>query len=332
MKIGTINYATHSGLGILVKEFYDNKIITDILVVEHFKYTNHHNEWYPNSKSIKYSNIDINIIIEFIKSIDILFLFETPFSDQVIPLAKTYNKPIVMMPMYEWSSFPLDVDLFIVPSQLDYDYYKQMYPDHRIVLLPVPSNSNIKWKLKEKALTFMHNGGNGSHYDRNGTLSLIEALPYIKSNCKIKIKAQKLNLPYINDSRVEVINENLPFDKLWEDVDVFIFPERFNGLSLPLQEAHAAGCLVIAGNRDPINTWLPNKPLINPIGYNEYSFVPNVPFKSAIYDPKDIAAKIDEFYGTDITHYSLMGKYWGEGNSWEILKFRYLDLIYSLKK
>ena len=332
MNIGTINYATYSGLGVLTKEFIDNGVINNILVVEHPHLPDKSKEWYPNSLTIKYQHPDISVLEQYIKSLDILFLFEHPFSDQTISIAKKYNVAVAMMPMYEWSPFPLDVDLFIVPSQIDYDYYKAMYPDYRIIMLNVPANSNIEWKLKEKALTFTHNGGNGSFYDRNGTQTLIQALPYIKSDCKIRIKAQNLNLPSINDPRVELINQHLPFNQLWDETDVFIFVERFNGLSLPLQEAHASGCLVIAGNRYPVNTWLPNKSLVNPIGSDQYNFQPNIPFEAAIYDPKDVAAKIDEFYGTDISQYSLVGKLWAQANSWEVLKPRYLDLLTSIYK
>ena len=40
---------------------------------------------------------------------------------------------------------------------------------------------------------------------------------------------------------------------------MFVFPEKFNGLSLPLQEARAAGMLVLATDRFPMNTWLPRE-------------------------------------------------------------------------
>ena len=329
MKVGTINYACNSGLGILVKEFYDNKILTDILIVEHFKYPTF-KKWYPNSKTISYNNPDINIIEEYIKSIDILFLFETPFSNNTIPLAKKYNKPVVIMPMYEWSPFPLDADLFLTPSQLDYDYYRRMYPDHKIINLPVPSNSNIKWQLKSKAINFTHNAGKNRHHDRNGTLKLIESLQYIKSPINLTIRGQNIDLPQVNDNRVKLVNEDIPFNKLWNDTDVFIFTERFNGLSLPLQEAHAAGCCIIAGDRYPINTWLPNNPLVRPTGQEKLMFVDSIPFLADNYDAVDIANKIDEIHNTDITKYSLAGKLWSISNSWEVLGPRYLDLLNSL--
>ena len=55
-----------------------------------------------------------------------------------------------------------------------------------------------------------------------------------------------------------------------------------------------------------------------------------MPFSSALYDPRDIAAKIDELYDTDISAYSLAGKKWAEENSWAVLAPVYLDLLRSL--
>ena len=331
MKVGTINYASYTGLGVLVKEFWDNEILNDILVIKHPWNPSHHEKWYPTAGVVDFQNPSLSIIENYIKQLDVLFLFETGFFPEVLSLAKKYKVKTILMPMYEWSPFPQDVDLYIAPSQLDYDYYKSMYPNKQVILLPVPANSQVKWKLKEKAYTFTHNAGNGSSHDRNGTQKLIEALPFIKSPIKLKIKAQpKVQLPNIQDPRVEIINKHLPFHQLWEETDVFIFVERFNGLSLPLQEAHASGCLVIAGDRYPINTWLPTKPLVSPKEEEQLQLQDQIPFLASIYDPVDIAEKIDSFYGKDITKYSLAGKAWAQGNSWGVLKPRYINLIESL--
>lgn len=333
MKIGTINFATHSGLGILTKEFYDNEVINDIIVIKHGSFPSYHKEWYPEAYAFDPSDIDFNRIENWIKGLDVLFLIETNFIGGIIELAKKHNVGVALMPMYECSPFPLDVDLYLTPSQIDYDYYKEMYPNKRIVMLNVPSHSKIKWKLKNKALTFTHNAGNNKFADRNGTKLLIDALPYIKSDCKIQINSQT-SIPHINDPRVKINTKNLSFNKLWDTTDVFLFVERYNGLSLPLQEAHSSGCAVIAGNRYPINTWLPNKLLVKPIEYNNLKFPGgnNIPFNSAQYDPKDVAKKIDEIHGQDISKYSIMGKIWAEANSWDLLKPRYLDLLESIIK
>jgi hypothetical protein len=114
-------------------------------------------------------------------------------------------------------------------------------------------------------------------------------------------------------------------DNIWEEGDVFVFPEKFNGLSLPLQEAFASGMAVIAGDRFPINTWLPKDLLIPVKEYKRESIA--VPFDSAVIHPKDIAEMIDKVYNTDITEYSLLGKQFNEQNQWKILKEKYKELM-----
>lgn len=333
MKIGSLHYATHSGLGVLCKEFCDAGVITDVLINAHLKFKTH-SEWYPNSKiigdrALSTPSEDLEILENFIKSLDVLFVFESPWYPETISIARKHNVAIAFMPMYEWTPFPMDADVFITVSKLDYDYYRQMYPNKRVELLYVPTHSQVKWKLRTTCTTFLHNGGNGSRNDRNGTRALIDALPFIKSPINLKIKAQGLTLPDVNDPRVEIINRDFTFNELWDEADCFLFVERFAGLSLPLQEAHASGMLVIAGDRYPINTWLPISPLVKPISFEQLSFV-NIPFQSAIYNPQDIAQKIDAFYGTDISSYSLTGREWAENNSWKVLKPKYLEVLKSL--
>ena len=333
MKIGSLHYATHSGLGVLAKEFYDNGVITDVLIRHHVRFETHR-EWYPDADIIEDSSVrsfeqDLKVLEDFISRLDVLFVFESPWHAETLAFAAKHKVPVAMMPMYEWSPYPLHADAFIAVSRLDYDYYKMMYPQANVVLIPVPANSQVPFTLREKALTFMHNGGNGSSNDRNGTRALIEALPYIESPIKLKLRAQGLDLPEVTDPRVEMVNRNLSFSELWGGSDVFLFVERFAGLSLPLQEAFSSGMLIIAGNRYPINTWLPNEALVAPTGYEKLQLA-QVPFNSALYDPKDIARKIDEFYGKDITAFSLMGKRWAETNSWDNLRPVYLALLQSL--
>jgi len=76
-----------------------------------------------------------------------------------------------------------------------------------------------------------------------------------------------------------------------------------------------------------MNKWLPNKPMIKVDYYSKRNIIHNVPFKSANYDPKDIASKIDEFANKSIKEYSLMGKNWSEQNCWKVLKPKYLKII-----
>lgn len=326
MKIGSIIFATQSGLGILAKDFYDNGIITDVLVVEHGKYDNM--DWYKDSYVIKnhtVTNDDKNIIFDFVKNVDCLFLFETNFFPEILEAAKQYKKKIILMPMYESSIFPILADLYLCPSILDSDYYRYMYPDHHIDTITVPVNSNIQWKERTIVKKFIHNAGNGSFNDRNGTNCIFESLQYVKSPIELVVRTQK-DIENINDSRVNIVNDTLTYNELWSEGDVFLFPERFNALSLPIQEAYASGMLVMAGNRYPINNWIPNLPLIPPESY-VIEQNNNIQYQSAIYNPKTVAKFIDNWYGKNIKIYSNLGKQWKEKNSWKTLKQQYIDKI-----
>jgi len=327
--VGSMVYATKSGLGILGKLLYDSKIIDKVFVAQHSKFESHL-EWYRTEDIIL--SVD-----EFLDSIDTLLLLEAPIPDpfdwSVVQRAKYKGKKIVLMPMYE--STPRQnlflVDKIICPSLLDLEYYE----DYDAEFIPVPSSRDIQWKLREKADVFVHNVGHGGIFSRNGTVEIIEALPLIKSNIKLIIRIQPdanselLTLvDNITDKRVEVVKQHVPFSELWSVGDVFLFPEKFNGLSLPLQEAHAAGMLVMAGDRHPINTWLPREPLI-PVGGYFNTDLPwiGIKIKNALIQPQAIAETIDKWAGKDIMSQSIDGRAWAIENSGEVLKPRYDEIL-----
>lgn len=305
MQIGSIVLATSQGLGYLAKSFYDNGIINKVYVKPHTSRENHY-DWYPDRVS------EIDELLDC----DVLIFFETPFDWKIIPRARDKGIKTVLMVMYECTTYPLPYqpDLILCPSKLDLEYYKE----GREVVVPV----DIEWKLREKALVFVHNAGNGGLGGRNGTKELLEAMQYVKSPIKLIVRTQVPIREY-EDPRIEY--KVGTFDNIWSEGDVFIFPEKFNGLSLPLQEAFASGMAVMCGDRFPMNTWLPKEMLIPVSGYKKERIA--VEFDSAIIRPEDIAQKIDEVYNKDITHLSLLGKQFNEKNSWKNLKEEYLKVM-----
>ena len=332
-RIGCIGYATHSGLGIILKDFVHRKLITDVLILEHERFENNY-DWYPSSQSITRGvspekNQEFQILINFIVSIDIIIILESPWSPYVIPLARKFNKKIILMPNHEWTPWPLDVDMIICPSVLEEFLYKSLISNIPIVHINIPVNSEVIWNQRKRSLRFLHNSGRGSSNDRNGTKLLIDSLKFLSNEIDISMRGQELVI-YDNEElkNVSVINKSVEFKDLFVGYDTFIFIDRFCGLSLPLQEAYASGMAIITGNRFPINTWLPKEGLVDPIGYEKLNFT-GQSFDSAIYDPKVVAAKIDEFHNRDITSLSSQGKEWGFNNSWDKLGVKYESLFQS---
>lgn len=329
MRIGTFCYATSQGLGILAKDFYDHGVVTDAMPIMHGSRPNH-DSWYPNAQWIS-SLKDFkqrDMMIDFAKSMDVMLFFETPFWWPIIDHCKQAGVKTALMVMYECMprQLPVIPDLILCPSLLDLQYY----PTGKLITVPVDQ----KWKLRERAIRFIHNAGHGGLQGRNGTIELMEAWGLVKTPAELIIRSQSpiKGSPAFpscsqHGTRIKFELREVPREELFSDGDVFVFPEKFNGLSLPLQEAYASGMCIAASERFPMTGWLPNKPLIPVTGYLPSSIGGCNSFNKATIRPEDIASKIDELYDTDISEFSKAGKAWAEENSWDKLKPKYLEVL-----
>ncbi len=333
MKVGTLCFATERGLGYLAKSFYDNGIITDVAVLNHGKIPTQL-QWYPGSLYITRRPLPNPQMKKLIEDADVMLFFETPFDWELIKYAKQVGTKTALMTMYECSPTPKNMphkpDLFICPSVLDADIFHK--ENH--VFIPVPVE--VPWTQRTKALRFVHNSGYIGLNGRNGTLELLQAMQYVESPIELTVRCQEprgltklqQQVPKVlNDKRVK-FEGHVPYEDLYKHFDVSVAPEKFNGLSLPLQEAHAQGLLVMTTNRYPHNTWLPTEPLIPVKEYITAKVAGRfMSFSQAVLEPKLIAQTIDQWYGRNITEQSTIGKYWAEGMSWASLKPKYIEAL-----
>ena len=339
MRIGTVCYATEQGLGYLSKSFYDAGVVTDVMLYRH----PHGNkptrtDWYPpGTIELTKKPFAGEAIERWLDDLDVVLFFETPFDWKFADRCRQRGVKTAIMPMYEWSLQhpPHIFDLYINPSLLDQQYYPQG------VFIPVPAPQGT-WKQRTKALKFLHNGGNLGSRFRNGTLELMRAMSYVKSPIEITIRSQdKVNfarlieqVPEIrNDPRVTLDMGATPYEQLFEGFDVLVAPEKFNGLSLPLQEAHAAGLAVMTTNRFPMNTWLPHSPMIPYASSRKVQCMSghNI-IDEVLINPVTIATCIDGIYGQDISYLSDIGRDYALRNSWDMLKPVYLSALERLVK
>jgi len=322
--IGSIVLSCNTGLGILAKSFYDNGIIDKVIVANHSRYPSNKG-WY------KKKDICLNLL-SFLNEVDVLLCFEVPNPENnidwgIVKLFKGAGKKVVLMPMYESTPFPLPKevmpDMWLFPSELDRDFYNERGIEGHLVRVPV----EVKPKHRTTIKRFIHNAGSkgSQHLDRNGTELLIKALPKINPEVEIVIRSRDTQFK-IDDPRVKLEVGDVAYDDLWEEGDAFIFVESYNGLSLPLQEAYAAGMFVIAGDRYPINTWLPKEGLVEPDSVKDIRYVFDI-IQKADYNSNNLAEKINYWYGKDISDYSTKGIEWGKRNSWANLKKVYTDLL-----
>jgi glycosyltransferase involved in cell wall biosynthesis len=323
MKCGSLVYDTAQGLGVLARMYYDVGLITHVAVIHHGSRPSYYR--YPGAPRITDLRRQQRELEAFCASVDVMLFLETPFSWELIDFCKRRGVKTVLQVQYECTpeKMPAQPDLILCPSLLDAKYY----PDG--VYLPVPVN--VPWKQRTRAEVFVHNSGNGGLRGRNGTKELLDAMRFVRQPVRLLVRAQE-GLPGCpDDPRIEFRKGTVPHSELHAEGDVFIHPTKFDGLSLPIQEARAAGMLVITNNRFPMNEWLPREPLIPVKEYRKARVGPPYnEFDEAVVDPRDIAATIDRWYGADITAYSLSGREWAEQHSWERLKPRYVSALEAL--
>ena len=327
MRVGSVSYATSRGLGHLCKAFYDHGIVTDVCVVRHPGVPTNE-DWYPGAPSTALGGgWDGRTVRAFCREMDAVLFFETPFEWALLDFCREVGVRTYLITMYECTPIhhPHPTRYFC-PSTLDLKYF----PVDRSVLLPLPVE--YPWKLRERAQHYIHNGGYLGIRGREGTTLLIEAMQHVQAPLRLTIRVQENVAPkyqqmMARDPRIEYLAATIPYKELYATGDVCVQPQKWNGCSLPLQEAHAAGLLVMTTDRAPMNEWLPREPLIPVSGYKTDSQIGGayLRFDEAMLSPRMIAQTMDAWYDRDIDKYSRAGKTWAEANSWEVLGPRYLE-------
>jgi len=337
-RVGMLCYGTEQGLSYLAKSFYDAGVIDEVLLINYTAKGTRpmHPEWYPNAISIgSVRPMTGEGLDQVLDSLDIMLFFETPFDWDFPARCSSYGVKTVCMPMHEW--YPqgkADVfDLMLCPSKLDQDYF----PGSPLFQPPVDPKT---WQLRTEACRFVHNAGNIGHRFHKGTLEVLKAVKHIKSDLTLTIRVQDTEYfkqlirqtPEVEkDPRVTIERGSIPYEDLYHTHDVAVVPEKFNGLSLPLQEARAAGLLVMTTDRYPANTWLPKDPLI-PVASVHKARVSGgcLEFEESVVDPKMVALMMDTWYEENLRDYSLSGLEWARANSWEVKKPLLLEMLEGL--
>lgn len=329
-KIGLIARADNSGLGTLSREFFDNLPIARTLVVQNGVYRPFL-ERFPGA-AVTSREIEKEKLDWLLDGIDVLLTFETPYSPQVFRECHRRGIKSVLMPMYECTPPFASIgtpNLVLCPSRLDFQFYKKYRAQAEIVFLPVPVNrKRLPWREVRKARTFVHNAGHGGLAERNGTSELLAAIPMVNSDVRFLINSQRT----INYSHPKVelrIGNFENYWDLWKEGDIFVFPHKFDGLSLPIQEAVSVGMPVLSTRFFPFTDWLPAEWFFDAseIIQTKVSNTVREYIDFAVVKPADIAAKIDEMATADIAKMSLEADRIASALDWKVLKEKYITIL-----
>ncbi len=330
MKIGIVARVDDSGLSRMTYDFWRNiyEIKKQLVVL----ISDRNNDVYRYPKATICAGYPtLEAIDIFLEDLDLVLIFETPYNWNILKKARDKGIKTVLIPMYEWTDPepPIQPDLYLCPSLLDYDYYKD-YPS-KYIQTPVDRKA-FPFKLRKEAKTFVFNNGGGGSGGRNGLQALLQAIPLVKSDVRFIIRSLR-PIPEIEDKRVKVSIGDFSKEELFGEGDVFLFPHMFNGLSLPIQEALSSGMPVLSTNIYPHNTYLPKSWLFEPDGFekgrtHEVTREINI----AILNPQKIADKIDEWSNRDIIKDSQTANDIAETFSWKNSKEKILEVLSDLVK
>ncbi len=325
-RLGIIGFAANSGLGTLTREFFDNLKPDKVLLVP-MRYQEFPERFPGARRGVTRENLEW-----LLDGIDVLLTFETPVEWDVYAMARKRGVKTVLMPMYECmpATLPALPDVVLCPSTLDLEIFRRELRDRCAVkYLPVPVNrKRVAYRRRRKALVFEHHAGHGGLLGRNGTSELLAAIPMLKSDAKVLIYTQK-KIDYEHPKAEIRVGNFEDYWSIWGEGDVFVFPHKFDGLSLPIQEALASGMPVLGSAIRPFSGWLPNEWMI-PVDEHTQMRVFQRLVEVAIVKPDAIAASIDAMYGRDITSDSDEANRLAGALDWDKLRSAYTQFFNSL--
>jgi hypothetical protein len=343
LKIGSIVRADNTGLGTLAWEFY-NHFNLKVLIIEN-KLRTIYPQRFGRAKVYSEEDVTNQVLDNFLSDIDVLLVIQNPFVKRILPMAKEKGKKIVWITMYECmpaeSEYYKYCDLFICPSELDF----QETEASNKIFLPVPVNlQKLKFRLRKKAEKFSHFAGWTSALKRNGSFESVDSILHVKQPIQFLLEVQDAYQFKDLDSRITVVEREVEnYWDLYNNTDVLVFPIKYGAISLPIVEALASGIPVISLNKFPFNRYLDKRLLIEPkriywdkqensITFEKDGDEENRGFRkilSAEVSPIDIAKKIDEIAGQDISEYSQKAYDIAKAFGWDVLGPEYEKIFNS---
>jgi glycosyltransferase involved in cell wall biosynthesis len=358
MRLGLIARADNSGLGMQTWEFYKHMKPSKTLVIDFSGHNGNRQypERYPSYAQWCYGIPNVGTINEFLQDLDVVFVAEAPYNYYLYHHAKELGVKVAVQYNYEffdWFKYPEypTPDMLIAPSSWHYkevdDWARQRGIQHVYLHCPV-NRDKLKFRPIKQFKTFLHVAGRAAAHDRNGTLTVIKASKYLKSDAVIKVHFQgeqgighqvthTFNDYYdvLNrEGGQQIIMQQTEYDDyadVYKDGDVLLLPRRYGGNCLPLNEALSCGMPVIMPDISPNNDWLEKQWLVPAQVVDQ--FEPRTVID--IYDvhPRVLAEKIDQLAWMDesraLAHNSIADTL-AERIDWQVMHKQYLQALEEL--
>jgi len=323
-----------SGLGVQTRNLTYMLRPDKVLVIDSTPFNGHeqHFEWYENFNHEKTYGYPRNDQLRFmLDDITHVLVCETPMNHNLFKMCKARGIKSYLVGNYEFLDFirsdvPLP-DQLIMPSTWNIEKIADKNP----VVIPTPIFPN---DFKEARKTnfnrsgrkrFLHVVGKLATNDRNGTNELLQALQHTTRDFELVIKSQHPLDIDIQDERVRLDTRNAPTEQdLYRDFDALIFPRRYGGQSLVVNEALLSGLPVIMPRISP-NEFLNPHWLVDAVPKEIFQAKTEVQTYSVI--PEKLAQRIDWLVDTDLSQQKILAFATGHQFSDSVIKKKYEDLF-----
>ena len=239
--LAVIGRADCSGLATMTREFCREMRAGKALILSYATRGATDATGIENATVIEPNQLTLDFAMRWLEGVDTLVGFETLYSTFVVSAAMKSKTRLVMFPMWECSPQYVDMcDLLIALSDRDAEHYKQSVR----VEWPVSRERYMKSDVSYPPISFVHNAGSLGYHGRNGTEDIIAASRYLDGTNAMLFVRSGETLPASWQDRASIgscvfSSDWVPRERLYHNADVFVFPMRFPGLSLPLIEAAA---------------------------------------------------------------------------------------------
>lgn len=305
MKLGLIARADNRGLGQQTWMFHQHVQPAKTMVIDcpSAKPLPLRMERFPGATVIK-GLPRASDFAEWLTGLDVIYTAETPYSHCLFSEAERLGVKTVLHVNPEFldhirKPYMPKPTVFACPTA----WLWERIPQPKAIL-PVPvATEHFTPQTADRATQFLHVVGRPAIHDRNGTEDLLLALQSVRSDIAVTITCQEpgyvkqlmsansIHLP----ANIKLTVCDADVDNYWDlytGQHVLIAPRRFGGLSLPMQEACAAGMPVIATAVSPNTDWLPADWLIRSDWTGQFMAHTSVDLYTA--DHRALAAKIDQ--------------------------------------
>lgn len=323
MRLGLIARSDRTGLGYQTKDYYDHlkPLKTMLIDLSILNGQRQNYDWYKPDLIIKGFPNDLQIK-EFLRGLDVVLTAETPYNYSLYTIA--HKMGIKVANVINWEFFDHLIhpeyelpDLIIMPSMWHYEDAENFALSKGIkcVYLHHPVDRN-KIPFRQRATSKMfHIAGKPASHDRNGTYDFLRACPDGRVTTQDEEYARKLRGEFRHSNIFTGIDNQ---KTIYDMGDVLVFPRKYGGNCLPLNEALSAGCPVIMPDISPNNHLLPKEWLV-PAEIVD-SFTPRTKIDIYKTDHNELVKKIQWFREQDISALSLQANEIADSISWTTMK------------